>query len=57
MELRCCKIVSLTSWSTAGVVHPGLESSAQQGHEPVGAGPEEATKMIGGWSTSAVGMG
>jgi len=29
-----------------GVLHPDLESSAQERHEPVGAGPEEGTKMI-----------
>ena len=30
------------------VLHPALEPSAQEGHGPVGAGPEEATKMIQG---------
>jgi len=30
-----------------GVLHPALEPLAQDGHGPVGAGPEEATKMIG----------
>ena len=30
-----------------------LGSSAQGGHGPVGASPEEPTEMIGGWSTSA----
>jgi len=28
--------------------HPGLEALAQERHGPVGAGPEEATKMIRG---------
>jgi len=29
-----------------GVLHPALEPSAQEGHGPVEAGPEEATKTI-----------
>jgi len=29
-----------------GVLHPAPEPSAQERHGPVGAGPEEATKMI-----------
>jgi len=31
-----------------GVLHPALDLSAQERHGPVGAGPEEATKMIRG---------
>jgi len=31
-----------------GVLHPVLEPSAQGRHGPVGAGPEEATKLIRG---------
>jgi len=31
-----------------GVLHPVHEPSAQEGHGCVGAGPEEATKMIQG---------
>jgi len=30
------------------VLRPALESSAQERHGPVGAGPEEATRMIRG---------
>jgi len=29
-----------------GVLHPALDPSAQDRHGPVGAGPEEGTKMI-----------
>jgi len=29
-----------------GVLHPALETSAQERHGPVGAGPEKVTKMI-----------
>ena len=32
----------------SGVLPPALGSSAQEIHGPVGAGPEEATKMVGG---------
>ena len=39
----------LCSGETApGVLRPALEPSAQKRHGPVGAGPEEATKMIRG---------
>jgi len=31
-----------------GVLRPALEPSAQEGHGPVGAGPEEATEMVRG---------
>jgi len=31
--------------TTPGVLHSALEPLAQKGHGPVGAGPEEATKM------------
>jgi len=31
-----------------GVLHPALKPSALERHGPVGAGPEEATKMIRG---------
>jgi len=34
--------------SPPGVLHPALELSAQETHRPLGAGPEEATKMIRG---------
>ena len=34
--------------TSPGVLHPALETSAQEGHGPVGAGPEEATKVIQG---------
>jgi len=37
----------LITWSP-GILCPALEPSAQEGHGPVGAGPEEATKMIRG---------
>jgi len=40
-----------------GVLCPALEPSAQEGHGAVGAGPEEATKMIRGLSTSPVRKG
>jgi len=40
--------VILPLCSTLGVLRPALEPSAQEGHGPVGAGPEEATKMIQG---------
>ncbi|PKU43412.1 hypothetical protein llap_6296 [Limosa lapponica baueri] len=40
-------ILPLCSHKTPpGVLGPALESSAQEGHGPVGAGPERATKMI-----------
>jgi len=32
--------------SSPGLLHPSLEPSAQAGHGPVGARPEEATKMV-----------
>jgi len=31
-----------------GVLHPALETSAQERHGPIGVGPEEATQMIRG---------
>jgi len=34
--------------TSLGVLRPALEPSAQDRHGPVGAGPEEATKMVGG---------
>jgi len=34
--------------SPPGVLRPALELSAQERHGPVGVGPEEATKMVGG---------
>lgn len=34
--------------SPPGALHPGLESSAQEGPGPFGVGPEEATKTITG---------
>ena len=39
------------------VLRPALEPSAQGGHGPVAAGPEDATKMIRGWSTSPMSKG
>ena len=34
-----------------------LVSSAYEGHGAVGASPEEATRMLRGWSTSCMEMG
>ena len=43
------ELPSLSSYPVRQAVkHPALEPSAQEGHGPVGAGPEEATKMIRG---------
>ena len=43
-----CRSLSETRYPDAGVLCPALEPSAQERHGLVGAGPEEATKMIQG---------
>jgi len=41
-------LLLFSSETPPGVLHSALELSAQQRHGTVGAGPEEATKMIQG---------
>lgn len=43
-------IVSL--YSALGGPYGSLRPSAHERHGAVGTGPQEATEMIGGWSTS-----
>ena len=41
-------VLGCSGETPAGVLHPAVEPSAQERHGPVGAGPEEAAKMIRG---------
>jgi len=46
VEGRDSALLLCSGETSPGVLRPAMEPSAQEGHGPVGAGPEKAKKMI-----------